>query len=268
MSKILPIGSFLETDERGYFLNPCSADLIVPPWSGVVEEICDACRCHLGEGLRSVYVRGSVPRGTAIVGVSDVDAFAVTAESRWRLNTAWTQQVRGALDQKHPFQTGVELQVVTTAELLDANNANSIGFFVRTLSTCVWGEDFAPKFPPFKPGRYLTFGVRAVEGNIKKFQMAVSRCPDEAQTMKLCQWLMKNFVRTGFLLVAERECTYTRDLYPSYQAFRIHYPEQAQSMRAALEWSIDPTCDLAALADFVDTFGSWLVTAVAREYPE
>jgi len=267
MSEVLPIGCLLATDGNGYFTRPCSKELIVSPWREVVDEINEAYRSHLGSSLHSAYVRGSVARGTAIAGISDIDTFAVISTSRWKIDLSWAGEVQRRLDEKYPFQTGVELQFVTCQEVRDPANSTSIGFVMKHLSACTWGVDLAEQLAPYKPGRYLVEGIHSVETSIKQFRSACRRPLDQDQTRKLCQWLMKKIVRTGFLLVTERERSFTRDLYPSYAAFATHYPEQARFMRTALEWSIDPVDDIAELTNFVDGFGKWIVAAVFEMYP-
>ena len=267
MTEVLPIGCLLSTDGDGYFTDLCSTGLIVSPWLEVVEEINDAYRSHLGKDLHSAYVRGSVARGTAIAGISDIDTFAVISTSRWKIDLSWVPDFRRRLDEKYPFQTGVELQFVTCQEVCDPGNSTSIGFVVKHLSVCTFGVDLAGQFARYKPGRYLVEGIHSIEASIKQFRVASSRPLDKDQVKKLCQWLMKKIVRTGFLLVAEREKSFTRDLYPSYVAFQTHYPQQARFMRTALEWSIDPMDNIEELTKFVDGFGAWIVAAVLEAYP-
>lgn len=242
-------------------------ELIVPPWSAAVEEINEAYRSHLGKALHSIYVRGSVARGTAIAGISDIDTFAVITTSRWQVDLSWASTVQRQLDRKYSFQTGVELQFVTEQEALDPRNSTAIGFVIKHLAACTWGVDLADRLSKYRPGSYLVEGIHSIEASIKQFRRAAGKPLDAAQTRKLCQWLMKKIVRTGFLLVVERERSFTRDLYPSYVAFSTHYPQQAPSMRTALELSIDPVDDIDELRSFVDDFGAWMVARVLEAYP-
>jgi Nucleotidyltransferase domain len=79
---ILPIGDFLPLDAEGYLVNPCRRDVIAPPWSDAVTAIQSAYLHHHADRLHSIYVRGSVARGTAREGLSDIDTLE-TARTFW-----------------------------------------------------------------------------------------------------------------------------------------------------------------------------------------
>ncbi len=77
MIEIQKHGAVLHTDPDGYLIPDVSLDNIVPPWDEAVDFIKNAYIGHLGESLHSVYIRGSVARGLAVEGISDLDSFAL-----------------------------------------------------------------------------------------------------------------------------------------------------------------------------------------------
>jgi hypothetical protein len=81
-----------------------------------------------------------------------------------------------------------------------------------------------------------------------------------------CQWIMKRVVRTGFELIMEQERAYTRVFYPCYVAFTRYFPAQAQQMHHALARAIEPSDNKEVLAQFLDGFGAWIVTAVTETF--
>lgn len=72
------IGAYLVADEDGYLPSPAGT-AIAAPWSAAVESLVAAYLAEWGQDLHSIYVRGSVARGLALVGVSDLDSFAFQA---------------------------------------------------------------------------------------------------------------------------------------------------------------------------------------------
>lgn len=46
---------------------------VQPEWRPVVDAAVEACRSVLGEHLVSVYLRGSIPQGAAVAGLTDCD---------------------------------------------------------------------------------------------------------------------------------------------------------------------------------------------------
>ena len=79
--RILPIGKVLHTDSEGYFVSESSMDNIVQPWDEPVQALVEKFRAELGDEMHSLYIRGSLVRGTAIEGVSDIDGIVLVKGS-------------------------------------------------------------------------------------------------------------------------------------------------------------------------------------------
>ena len=266
MSEILPIGKALSVDKEGKFINPCSQGNIVLPWSRAVEDVVASYRYYLKDKLHSVYVRGSVARGTAVEGVSDIDTFAVITGNRWEIDLSWADKVQKSISEKYPFQTGIEMQFVTDDEIFESKKANSIRFTIKTLSTCVWGQDISELIPSFKHGRYLAKSVYEFEKNTQGVMESLEKYHGKEEIKGICQWVMKSFVRTGFFLVMEREQTFSRDLYPCYSAFSKYYTEKSEQMKLAFEWAINPTDDKEELTKFIASFGAWISSEIEHVF--
>lgn len=262
MSRILPLGETIKLDDNNKFINPCSIDKIFSPWSEVIDDVIKTYRDNMGDRLRSVYVRGSIARGTAVSGVSDVDTFAVISGSRWQHDLSWVNTEQEKLNKKYPFQTGVEIQLITEDELAAVSAKDSITFTIKVLSVCVWGDDVSTTIADFEYGLYLAEDLKTFEPGLQQLtQIIISKGLGE-HTHKAVQWIMKSIVRNGFYLVMEKESVYCRDLYPCYTAFIKHYPEQKEAMTFALEQAIKPDASQDDILDFLDTFGSWMTKEI------
>ena len=82
MNEIIQNSVFLDTDDEGYLISDSSAAKIVPPWSEAVDYARQLEVRRLGGRLHSLYLRGSVARGRAIAGRSDLDLFAVLFDDK------------------------------------------------------------------------------------------------------------------------------------------------------------------------------------------
>src|SRR5688572_33403162 len=74
--QIQPKGSYFQTDENGFLINPASAGKVQEKWKPLINDIAEAYKTKYGEKLKNVYIRGSVAKGEAVEGVSDIDTFA------------------------------------------------------------------------------------------------------------------------------------------------------------------------------------------------
>jgi len=267
MTEILKIGRLLETDKDGYIISESSADKIASPWKEAVEEIKNAYLTHLGDVVHSIYVRGTVSRGEAIESISDIDTFAVITKKPEEINRSWLKEARKSLEQKYSFSTGVELDFVSYDELFDGDALFNDRFTIKTQGACVYGDDLAQKIPPFRAdiqtASHFHRNLKKVLENAKK---NIANNPDKEDIKEWCRWVMKRIIRAGFVLVMDKEQVFTRDLYPSYELFSKHFPEQESKMKMALNYAINPTENVLELTDFLDDFGVWMEEQVEAKF--
>ena len=267
MTEILKIGRLLKTDKDGFIVSKSSADKIVSPWKEAVEEIKQTYLSHLGDIVHSIYVRGTVSRGEAIEGISDIDTFAVVTNKLEDIDRSWVKEVRKKLEQKYKFSTGIEIDFISHDELFDGDELFNDRFTIKTQSACIYGEDLAQKIEPFctdlKTASHFHRNLEKVMENAKK---GIANNSDKEDVKEWCRWVMKRIIRAGFVLVMDEEQIFTRDLYPSYELFSRHFPEQESKMKMALDFAINPTDDVAKLTEFLDTFGNWVADEVEKNF--
>lgn len=261
--KILPIGTVLHVDDEGYLVSESSVDKITPPWDAVVAHIKHAYSQNLGTKLQSLYIRGSVSRGNAVEGISDIDGLAVVYGDPKDIDWAWTRDFANQSKLKYPFISGVDIST-QSHEAIVAGDKKIAAFLIKTMSACVYGEDLAPTLPKVKPGRGAVIACWDIERKVSPDYLAENTNITTAQKMR---WSAKQILRAGFELVMEDEQAYTRDLYPCYKMFSDHYPEMEPVMHRALEMALWPTNDEAAFQLLLSDIGAWLVDKVHEKYP-
>ena len=267
MTDILKIGRLLETDKNDFIVSESSEDKIASPWKEAVEEIKNIYLKNLDNVVHSIYVRGTVSRGEAIEGISDIDTFAVITKKSEEIDRSWVKEVRKALDQKFDFSTGVEFGFVAYEELFEGDGLFNDRFTIKTQSACVYGDDLAQKIPPFRAdietASHFHRNLKKVLENAKK---GIANNPDKEDVREWCRWVMKRIIRAGFILVMDKEQVFTRDLYPSYELFSKHFPEQEPKMKMALDLAINPTDDPNKIENFLSDFGVWMERQVERKF--
>lgn len=267
MTSVLKIGRLLKTDENGFIVSESSAEKITSPWKEAVEEIKNTYLKHLGDLVHSIYVRGTVSRGEAIEKISDIDTFAVITKKPEEIDRSWIRETRKELEKKFNFSTGVEFGFVAYSELFDGDELFNDRFTIKTQSACVYGDDLAQKIPPFRADEqtasHFHRNLKKVLENAKK---GVADNHDKEDIKEWCRWVMKRIIRAGFVLVMDKEQAFTRDLYPSYELFSKHFPEQEPKMKMALDFAINPTDNAERITNFLDDFGVWMEEQVERKF--
>ncbi len=267
MVAIKKMGRLLDTDAEGYVINPCGWEHIQDPWLPLVTALQQETVELLQDRLHSLYVRGSIPRGQGIPGVSDLDVIAVLQDEA--AIGAELETLRRSLNRRFRLCTGVEILGIPLAGIQDP--ANSLRAVLKTQTLWIAGIDLRPQLPPVKPGPDLISHAFTLERDISTVMMELRGMSahdggSEAFVRRRCGWIARRLVRSGFELVMEQEGSFTRDLYPCYEVFAKYFPEQQRSMRKALELAIQPSSNRAGLVVFLDLLGGWLVTEIERTF--
>ncbi len=260
------MGRMLGTDEEGHIISESDISKLKSPWKEAVEEIKDEYVRNLGDALHGVYVRGTVSRGEAVEGISDIDTFAVLNREAEAGDEAWFKEARMRLEKKHPFAVDIELDLVSIQKVMGEKGFGS-RFLIKTQSACVHGHDLSPEISPFKADKETARHFsRDISKLVSRAVLKTRENSDADDVKGWCRWIMKRMIRGGFILVMDKENAFTRDLYPSYEAFSRHYPEKKDEMRRALNFAINPTDNSSELISFIEDFGIWLADEIEREF--
>lgn len=259
------IGVYLEADADGYLQCVAKDRPVQVPWDAAVTVLVRWYQAALGERLHSVYVRGSVAKGMAIEGVSDLDSFAVLTQSAAALGPvsfgAWAGEVETEFIRKFPFVARVEIGTVPFEAVADG--AGPDAFVLKVESVCVYGKDLAERIEPFKLGPGIAFQTRCFRRHLGTFLREYPAEPSAGRPAFLV-WILRRFLRLGMELVMVEERRYTRDLYLCFESFAKHYETEARLMYRALELAVDPVVDEEAEV-FVRSFGEWLADEADRK---
>ena len=273
-----------------------SLDGVPPAFGPVVADVRGLVAARFGARLHSAYLYGSIPRGAAVPGVSDLDAVillrdeppdtdthadaadvyanaAAEADVQARrgrgdaapVDAAAVAQLAVALDERHEIIDGAGLLCWPVSRILDPAERYDLGFFLACLCTPLLGEDVARWLPRYRPTRRL---ARDTNGDIAAFLDRARAALDRADRdrggdiRRLCRSVTRKLVRTGFTLVMPRWGGWTSDLFVAARVFGEYYPAQAEAMADAAVLARAPAGDAAVVSDLIGGLGGWL----AREY--
>ena len=265
-TEIRNIGTVLQVDSEGNLISQSSAENLKKPWTNVVISLVDQYKERLGSDLHSFYVRGSVSRGTPIEGVSDIDTLALVHGKVSELEMGWKSDLIKKLKDKYPFCNGFDVIEKSYEEVRDGKHPVT-SFNIKTQSVCVYGEDLSEQLHPMKPGRdSISVAWWFNREHLNKKRVLIKQAaPDKINIRETCKWLAKHILRLGFELVMEKDQTYTRDLYPSYEIFSKYYPEKQKEMRQVLELAVNFSDDREEVLEILNGIGQWIVNEVEEQ---
>ena len=148
-------------DQDGFIAREGSLDRVASAFAPVVR----AARVAITDAfdstrLHSAYLYGSVPRGTAVPGVSDLDLLLALRSAPTAADRAAADALEAALDGAFEQVNGVSLLLFSTDTLLSELERYDLGWMVACLCTPLLGDDLAARLP-----RYRTSSELARESN-------------------------------------------------------------------------------------------------------
>jgi predicted nucleotidyltransferase len=213
--------------------------------------------------LHSAYLYGSIPRGTAVPGSSDLDMLLALHDEPGDGDRADAAALEGALDAEFGQIDGAGIVLASARSLLSEIERYDGGFFVACLCTPLLGDDLASQLPRYWPTSLL---ARETNGNLAPllpgWRARADAAVTDAERKVLSRTAGRRLTRTGFTLIMPRWGGWTSDLFRSAALFGDYYPERAAQMRTAAGCGRAPTADPAVLDMLIDDLGPWL----AAEY--
>jgi hypothetical protein len=260
---VRPVGRAIPVDARGCVVNPCTREQIAEPWLGAVHTALALIRMALDASLHSVYLRGSVPRGTAVAHLSDLDLVCVLSSPPPPQSRSSFSTIDARIRQHHPFCAGADLRVVSREQLMEPGRSATLRFLLKTQAICIQGEDLTTLWEDI-PLAQAKIALRALPASLAAVRAFMHAHPDGEtdERARLCRWVAKKIIRAGFELVAERECAYTRDLYPCWEAWSRHHPERAHDMYQTLLLALEPRQPAKTITEALQ-LGDWVVATAS-----
>lgn len=263
-------------DSRGCIEREGSLGRIPQAFRPVVAAARDRILDTFGARLHSAYLYGSIPRGTARAGRSDLDLLLALHQDPADADHAGARALDEALDKEFPQVNGSGTLLVSRTQVLSDLERYDLGWFVACLCTPLLGEDLAEFLPRYRPDSLL---ARETNGDlaphlerwrrrIGELEEATGGASGDAATedarRSLVRGASRHLVRTGFTLVMPRWNGWTSDLHEMADVFGQYYPERAGQMRSAAIAAYEPSADLAVPRSYVDDIGPWLAEEYAR----
>jgi hypothetical protein len=221
------IGRYLGVDECGYVKPDVANDRIGTVWRPLVEFVTDALMNR--HGVRSVNLRGSIPRGLAIENVSDAD-FMYLSDT----DIDWADaKLERAVQAKFPFVKGLELSRLDRATLEKVRPPQRRPYFQMVLKTqCLFlaGDDIVRDIEPFRIGPEMVSHAFSLEAEFSRLPNFLAKSRESGEQQAMHQWFSRRIVRSGLEITTDRSDRFTRDLYLCYEQFAALYPDRAEDM--------------------------------------
>jgi uncharacterized protein len=256
-------------DHEGYIRPEADLANVQPEYQGLPEAAAELLAGEFGPRLHSAYLYGSVVRGNAVPGRSDLDVVAVLLEAALDEDRARADRVERALVERFPVLSSAGVGLTHLQEIRSPAQRYSGQVFLRELAVCIWGEDLRPGLPRTKPSAAVAAGFHAdAHAVFARARQTLGTSTDPEVVRRVCRMASKRMVQVAFGVVMAREGAWATVLEEQAAAVGAAFPQWAEAARRAAEQGRRPVADAGVVRELLDTFGRWAEDALGEAVSE
>lgn len=254
-------------DTEGYIPEAPTGD-IAPPFRAVVTAVINGLTQRQGDLIHSLYLYGSVAQGTAKVGVSDLDICIILSRPASEAERQALEAVRRETEATHQAVSKIDFDIGTLSVALHPNHLYSWGYWLKHHCRCLYGDDLARRFPPFRPSRKI---AQAINGDVvavlQSYIRQLAAMDSLPARRPLQRAAARKLIRATNLLRSDEERDWPDTLEAHAARFLARYPARAEEIGYFLRESYHPEDDAGRFVARLETFMAWLADASRDDPP-
>lgn len=151
--------------------------------------------------IHSIYMCGSIPKGTATPFKSDAD-FTIVCEDPHDIDYERLSKIKDRLLEEYPLVTKIDTIICSMDDVL--SKPNEWGFWVKIICVCVYGHDIGEQVPPIiiSPAFIVDLNTDTKE-EIDRIYRSLSNASDHTMQMRYIKGYSKRLLRALYSLVLE-----------------------------------------------------------------
>lgn len=245
-------------DAEGFILTLPAAP-VQPEFRVVLEDVCTSL-AQPELGLDGLYLYGSVARGEATPGESDLDLTLVLRESTPQLLER-LDVLRRELERRHPHLSKIDFDIGSRAQVLALENRNRWGFWLKHQCRCLWGNDLSVQFERFKPSREIALAVNGdFEVVLSDYLSRIAGADSEPQRLGLQRQASRKLVRATQVVRPEEATAWPQTLEEHVAMFVRYHPAKVTQIAFFLFEARNPSAATENFCARLRAFLDWMVS--------
>jgi predicted nucleotidyltransferase len=251
-------------DADGWILPEADLANVQPEYEPVPAQVARALGAAFGSRLHSGYLYGSVVRGNAVPGRSDVDVLAILRAAPSDDDRAAAARVEHALTDAFPVLLGAGVAITHLGEVRSPSERYGLQVFLRELCVCVLGDDLRPGLPRTRPSAAVAAAFHADTPLVlARARRTIETSAGPEAVRRACRVAARRMVQGAFALVMARDGAWATVLEDQAAAVSTAFPEWAEATGRALEQARRPVADPDSVRELIDTLGRWVGDGLA-----
>lgn len=166
-----------------------------------VDTYVDNILTEFKDKIHSIYMCGSIPKGTATHFKSDAD-FTIVCEDPHDIDYERLSKIKDRLLEEYPVVTKIDTIICSLDDIL--SKPNEWGFWVKIICVCVYGQDIGEKVPPIiiSPAFIVDLNTDTKE-EIDRIHHSLSNASDHTMQMRYIKGYSKRLLRALYSLALE-----------------------------------------------------------------
>jgi predicted nucleotidyltransferase len=252
-------------DESGFIVRDVGLEKITTDFQKCVQETIETLHLQLPNLLHSVYVYGSVARGDAKKGKSDLDILAIFNRDLHNNEQQRVKQLGESLSQKyHALVRDVGIAKTTLDYCMNANNYHEQAF-LRELCVCVDGEDLRGQFGPYKLTEDIAISFNGDIAEVSERYFKKLKGATDAEFHVTTQGFARKLIRTFYSMVMARSQIWSTKLEEQADIFLQYFPEKKDVVQTFQQWINDAPQDKLKALSILEKESKWAVDHFTKE---
>ncbi|MDQ0271426.1 nucleotidyltransferase domain-containing protein [Cytobacillus purgationiresistens] len=247
-------------DSEGYILNQTAKENIQQEFRPVLNAAISLLKMSLDGNLHSIYIYGSVGRGEAKQGISDLDlnvivySFPSTKEKNQLL--ADTER----LVEQYKSAIKVDYSFVQLEEAVSLENKYEWGFWLRHMCSCLHGEDLSKQFERMKPNEKIS---AALNGNIEQLmgQFRQELQQDQPASKQRKRSMLKRIIRGAYLKINVLDESWSTESGENLNILMHYFPKDPLFQEIRRLQLCEEEISSSELISLIDQFRGWLMAS-------
>ncbi|MFA0054768.1 MULTISPECIES: nucleotidyltransferase domain-containing protein [Vibrio] len=223
-------------DKDGFIHNLYSPKNIAPEFQGAVNAVIDSLLSELPNQIDGIYLYGSVPRGTAIVGHSDLDVSIVLATPVGQREEEVFKRLSDTIPKAYSQVSKLDIDPGFLRDVLLPQEKYHWHFWLKHCCCCMWGNDLSAEFPRHKPSIEI---AQALNGDLSTFLEQMTPSFESMSDADVAKIIGKKLVRAAYYFVAEKDGSWYTDLSQCTAVAKRYYPNLDDDIELAHQYALE-----------------------------